>query len=123
MGGCSSRQRAGALRQKTNGAPLHADGAQPPAPATPLDVAMLPPVVRLDHTLAAALADPQSNAELKALFDGLDKDADGCVSSKEWGAAVVANQQILSKYFGGATVEEIGRQAGYPAPLPHAARV
>ena len=64
----------------------------------------------LDRSLVATLSNPESNAELRDLFRSLDADGDACVSSREWGMAVAGNQQILSKYFGGATVSEIGRQ-------------
>jgi Ca2+-binding EF-hand superfamily protein len=47
-------------------------------------------------------------AELKALFETLDKDGDGKVSGKEWGSAVYKNQDILKKYFGGSSLKEIG---------------
>jgi len=46
---------------------------------------------------------------LRELFDKLDKNGDGRVSSAEWGKAVGANKQMLSKYFGGETLKEIGQ--------------
>mmetsp|Transcript_33037 Transcript_33037/g.65706 ORF Transcript_33037/g.65706 Transcript_33037/m.65706 type:complete len:168 (-) Transcript_33037:315-818(-) len=49
-------------------------------------------------------------AELKAVFEKLDKDGDGKVTSKEWGKAVGKNRKALKKFFGGATVKEIGQQ-------------
>merc|ERR1719451_135252 len=46
--------------------------------------------------------------ELRNLFDSLDKDHDGKVTGKEWGKKVKENQSLLSKYFGGSTLKEIG---------------
>ena len=40
-------------------------------------------------------------AELRMLFESLDKDSDGTVSGKEWGKKVKENQALLGKYFGG----------------------
>jgi Ca2+-binding EF-hand superfamily protein len=49
-------------------------------------------------------------AELRALFDKLDKDKNGTVDKKEWGKAVYRNKETLSKYFGGETTAEIGKR-------------
>ena len=49
-----------------------------------------------------------SKSELRALFDSLDVNGDGRVSSKEWGAAVARNRSLAAKYFGGASMREIG---------------
>ena len=63
-----------------------------------------------DRILVSALGTDSGKAELKSLFESLDKDGDGRVTSKEWGGAVVKNQALLSRYFGGATAKEVGRQ-------------
>jgi len=48
--------------------------------------------------------------ELRSLFEMLDKDSNGKVSSKEWGSQIRRNQAALSKHFGGASLSEIGRK-------------
>jgi len=58
---------------------------------------------------AAMLATETGQAELKALFETIDKDADGKVTSKEWGRAVGANKELMAKYFGGSSPGQIGR--------------
>ncbi len=58
--------------------------------------------------IAKAMKTEEGSAELKNLWETLDKDGDGKVSSKEWGSAVFKNQEILKKYFGGSTLSEIG---------------
>ena len=58
--------------------------------------------------LAGALSTEEGKKELKALFDALDKDGDGKVTSKEWGSAISKNKEILAKFFGGASIKEIG---------------
>jgi len=60
--------------------------------------------------IASALASAEGRAELKALFDALDVNGDGAVSSKEWGQGLSKNQALMQKYFGGATAAEVGRQ-------------
>ena len=92
----------------------------------------------ISRNLATALATPQGKNELKvnlvscawhplgcslapivlctsricvwaqALFVALDSDGDGRISSKEWGHAISKNRTLAAKYFGGATVREIG---------------
>ena len=59
--------------------------------------------------LADALETEEGQAELKALFATLDKDGDGSVTSKEWGKALSKNKELMAKYFGGATMAEIGK--------------
>jgi len=61
------------------------------------------------NNLTAAMLTEEGKAEIKALFDSLDKDGDGKVSGKEWGSKVYQNQDIMSKYFGGSTLQEIGQ--------------
>ena len=52
--------------------------------------------------------DSKGLAELRNLFDSLDKDHDGKVTGQEWGKKVRENQTLLAKYFGGSTLKEIG---------------
>jgi hypothetical protein len=42
----------------------------------------------------------EGSAELKAIWDTIDKDGDGEVTGKEWGSAVYKNQDLMKKYFG-----------------------
>mmetsp|Transcript_17031 Transcript_17031/g.25780 ORF Transcript_17031/g.25780 Transcript_17031/m.25780 type:complete len:269 (+) Transcript_17031:440-1246(+) len=59
--------------------------------------------------LSLSQAIKEEPSALKELFDTLDKDADGKISGKEWGSAVYKNQHMMQKYFGGNTLEEIGK--------------
>lgn len=59
--------------------------------------------------LAKAMDTEEGKAELLGLFEGMDKDSDGKVSSKEWGSKVWQNKELLAKYFGGASMAEIGK--------------
>ena len=59
--------------------------------------------------LAGALATASGEAELKQLFQSLDKNGDGKLTSKEWGAGVGKHAAMMQKYFGGRTTAEIGR--------------
>ena len=63
-----------------------------------------------DGGLAAALATPEGRAEFKALFESLDANGDGALSSKEWGQGIGkkwheddAFKELMKKYFGGAS--------------------
>ena len=60
--------------------------------------------------LDAALKTEDGRAELKALFDSLDANQDGVISVQEWGDGVAKHKDVIAKFFGGATIEEIGRQ-------------
>ena len=60
--------------------------------------------------LDAALKTEDGRAELKQLFDSMDSNKDGVLSSKEWGNGVAKHKDVIAKFFGGATIEEIGRQ-------------
>ena len=59
--------------------------------------------------IAEAAKTDIGRAELKDLWETIDKDGDGKVSGKEWGSAVYKNQDILKKYFGGSSLKEIGQ--------------
>merc|ERR1711871_1481725 len=56
-----------------------------------------------------AMQKDESKAALKEIFDKMDKDGNGKVSSKEWGSKVGQNMVILGKHFGGATPAEVGQ--------------
>lgn len=60
-------------------------------------------------SLAKAMDTDEGYADLKALYETLDKNEDDKVSSKEWGSSVYRNQDVMKKYFGGQTLSEIGR--------------
>jgi len=49
----------------------------------------------------AELASYPDTANLKALFESLDKDGSGGVSAKEWGRNLHANKDAMAKHFGG----------------------
>merc|ERR1712210_182923 len=61
-----------------------------------------------DLQLSAAASTAEGVAKLKALFDELDLDKSGEVSSKEWGSNVYKKREVLSKYFGGSSLKSIG---------------
>lgn len=46
--------------------------------------------------------------DLRKLWDNLSKDDNNMVSSKVWGEAVAANQDLMKALFGGSTLKEIG---------------
>mmetsp|Transcript_13343 Transcript_13343/g.15296 ORF Transcript_13343/g.15296 Transcript_13343/m.15296 type:complete len:185 (+) Transcript_13343:70-624(+) len=58
---------------------------------------------------AEALQTAVGQAELKTLFETLDKDTDGKVTGKEWGSKVYHEQALMSKYFGGSDMASIGK--------------
>jgi len=58
--------------------------------------------------LAAAMKTEAGSADLKALWDTLDSDGDKKVSGKEWGGQLFKNQDLMRKYFGGASLRDIG---------------
>ena len=60
-------------------------------------------------SLVSALGNEEGRAELKALFATLDKDGDGKVTSKEWGSSLSKNKELMGKYFGGSSMQEIGK--------------
>lgn len=66
-------------------------------------------VLAATEATAEAMATDEGRAALKELFDSMDKNHDGKVSSKEWGKMIGQKKDILAKYFGGATPAEVGR--------------
>lgn len=69
----------------------------------------LPAPVTGLRALASTVASTDGQPELKSLFDTLDKDANGRISSKEWGSAVSENRALMAKYFGGCSCKEVGQ--------------
>jgi Ca2+-binding EF-hand superfamily protein len=68
-------------------------------------------VIRLasaSDQLGEAMGTEEGRAELRKLFETVDKDGDGKVSSTEWGRSVAANGGLMGKYFGGQTMAEVG---------------
>eukprot|EP00571_Detonula_confervacea_P000126 CAMPEP_0172328274 /NCGR_PEP_ID=MMETSP1058-20130122/60267_1 /TAXON_ID=83371 /ORGANISM="Detonula confervacea, Strain CCMP 353" /LENGTH=187 /DNA_ID=CAMNT_0013045383 /DNA_START=997 /DNA_END=1560 /DNA_ORIENTATION=+ len=59
-------------------------------------------------TLSAMLETKEGEQALRDLWDTLDADGDGKVSGKEWGSKVYQEQELMSKYFGGSSMAEIG---------------
>lgn len=59
--------------------------------------------------LMDAFSTDAGKEELRQLFGTIDKDGNGTISGKEWGAAVGKNKAVMSKFFGGLTVKEIGQ--------------
>lgn len=59
--------------------------------------------------VADVMATEHNRAELRALFEQIDTDGDGCVDSREWGRAVSRHGFAMSKYFGGVTPSQIGK--------------
>ena len=65
-------------------------------------------VVRTTEGETGHESSEEGRAALKALWDELDKDGDGTVTSKEWGKGVTANWKTMGKFFGGSTMVEVG---------------
>merc|ERR1712147_295949 len=61
-----------------------------------------------DVQFCATVSTADGQAKLKALFNELDKDGSGEVSSKEWGSSVYKKREALSKFFGGSSLKAIG---------------
>ena len=59
-------------------------------------------------TCLEPIIDKQGLAELRVVFDQLDVDKSGSVDLKEWNAGVKQHRSVLSQYFGGSTISEIG---------------
>jgi len=56
----------------------------------------------------ATMLTPEGRAELKELFNHLDKDGDGKVSYKEWMRGLRGTQALLSKYYGDVDAKDVG---------------
>jgi len=57
--------------------------------------------------LAAALVTDHGRVELQHLYEKLDTDGDGQLTSAEWGSGLAANERLILKYFHGCSVSEI----------------
>merc|ERR1711988_1735799 len=64
-------------------------------------------VKEAERQVETAMASEDGRTELKKLFDAMDKNKDGEVTSKEWGQAAFKNKDVVAKYFGGSTPKEI----------------
>ena len=64
----------------------------------------------MDLALAQNLSTEEGKIELRRLFESIDTDSNGKVSSNEWGRAVSANKTVLARYFGGNSQAEVGAQ-------------
>jgi len=56
--------------------------------------------------LRAALQTDKGREELKALYAKLDIDGDGYLTSDEWSQGLVANEDMVKKYFAGCSVAD-----------------
>ena len=62
---------------------------------------------RVAHQLAAALGTEEGEAEVARLFESLDKNADGRISSHEWALGIGRQPLMMLKWFGGSSTEEL----------------
>lgn len=60
--------------------------------------------------MAEAVPNQLDMVALKALWDTLDKNADGLLQGKEWGRHVKEQEEQMKLFFGGETLKEIGMQ-------------
>jgi len=67
------------------------------------------PLSNAVKSMLAMYNTPAGLAELRGLWDSLDKDGDGTVSKKEWGKGISKNWASISKYFDGCTKTEVGK--------------
>eukprot|EP00928_Gymnodinium_smaydae_P020323 TRINITY_DN17859_c0_g1_i2.p1 TRINITY_DN17859_c0_g1~~TRINITY_DN17859_c0_g1_i2.p1 ORF type:complete len:283 (+),score=75.70 TRINITY_DN17859_c0_g1_i2:50-898(+) len=47
--------------------------------------------------------------ELQKLFEGMDRDSDGRITSKEWGQAIGQRQELLRRFFEGVSLKDLGQ--------------
>merc|ERR1719235_2299308 len=59
--------------------------------------------------MAEAMQTDLGKEALWELFNSMDKDGNGKVSSKEWGSKVGTKKDLMAQFFGGATPAEIGQ--------------
>jgi len=64
---------------------------------------------RASQALVDAMNTTEGKAQLLELWQSLDSDGDGVITAKEWGRGVGANSAIMSRYFGGQTLDEVGK--------------
>jgi Ca2+-binding EF-hand superfamily protein len=63
----------------------------------------------LVRNVVSVMQTKDGSKEMQALFDKLDKDGDGKLSSREWGRSLFRNKDALNKYFGRANLRELGQ--------------
>lgn len=61
------------------------------------------------QALVEMYSSPEGLAELKALFEDLDKDGNGSISAKEWGKGVAKHWKTMAKFFGGVSQKKVGK--------------
>lgn len=59
------------------------------------------------HLLKGTLSDPAAREEFKQLFDKLDHDGSGNVDTEEFAEALAANGEMVHKFMGIASIDEI----------------
>ena len=59
--------------------------------------------------LSEALSREEGRVELRKLFQQLDTDGDGRLSSEEWARGMGKQGTAMAKYFGGSTYEDLAR--------------
>ena len=64
----------------------------------------------LDVALAKALESDEGKTELQRLFESIDKDGDGKVTSTEWAKAVGTQGSAMRKFFGSTSLDDIAKQ-------------
>ena len=57
--------------------------------------------------------------ELRMLFESIDSDSNGRISSHEWAQAVQQRPELVAKYFGAGTMEQMSRMFKSATPCKH----
>ena len=61
------------------------------------------------QSLADALARDDGKTDLRRLFNTLDRNGDGRISSTEWARGMANHRDTMTKYFGGLTYDDLSR--------------
>merc|ERR1712070_1061132 len=80
-----------------------------PASTTAPDPARVWAIVR---NVVAVMETEDGEAELRAVFDKIDRDDNGKVSCREWGRFTWKDKDLVTKYFGGGNCREIAQLFG-----------